>query len=138
MRDRIARALAGTPVVAAWLMGSRARGQAREGSDTDVAVLLPRSTAATNALLADLIARLEDAGVPAPDVHVLNETSLAFQAQAVMRGERVHSTDEEARVRFETWVISRYLDFEPLLELQYRIQRRRLATEGTLGPALDR
>ena len=133
MRDAIARALAGTPVLAAWLMGSRAHGTARPDSDTDVGVLLPRGTAVTPALVADLTLRLEDQGVARPDVHVLNDTALAFQAEAVMRGERVYSASEEERVLYEVWVTTRYLDFEPILQLQYRIQRRRIAAGERLG-----
>ncbi len=65
--ERIAKALHGTPVVAAYLFGSRQSGRALADSDTDIAVLLPR---------------------------------------------RAESS---------------------LLAIQYRIQRRRLAEEGTLG-----
>jgi hypothetical protein len=63
---------------------------------------------------------------------VLNESSLAFQFEA-LRGTRAFSADEGQRIDYEAWVTLRYLDFEPLLAIQYRIQRRRLAEEGTLG-----
>jgi predicted nucleotidyltransferase len=132
MLDRIARALAGTPVVSAYLFGSRQSGRALPDSDTDVAVLLPRGMQASVALLGDLTVRLAEVGVPSPEVHVLNEASLAFQFEA-LRGVRVFSTDDDQRADFEAWVTLRYLDFEPLLAIQYRIQRRRLAQEGTLG-----
>lgn len=138
MTDAIARALAMTPVVVAWLMGSRARGTARDDSDTDVGVVLPRGVCATLDLVAGLTVRLRDAGVPEPDVHVLAETPLAFQAEAVLHGERAFCADEEVRVSYETYVTTRYLDFEPLLRAQYAIQRRRLREEGTLGPARRR
>jgi predicted nucleotidyltransferase len=132
MLDRIARALNGTPVVAAYLFGSRQCGRAFSDSDTDVAVLLPRGCEASLALLGELTVRLADAGVPSPEVHVLNEASLAFQFEA-LRGTRAFSADEVQRADYEAWVTLRYLDFEPLLAIQYRIQRRRLAEEGTLG-----
>lgn len=133
MRSAVAKALSGTPVLAAWLFGSRAHGSAGPESDTDIAVLLPRGTTATAALVGELTIRLEDAGLERPDVHVLNGTALAFQAEAVMRGERIFSASEEDRVLYEVWVTTRYLDFEPVLELQYRIQRRRLAAGERLG-----
>lgn len=132
MHDSIARALAGTGVVAAYLFGSRQVGSARAESDTDVACLLPPGKRADLALLSDLTLRLARAGVPAPDVHILNETPLAFQVEA-LRGEPVYSSDDRARVAYEVWVTLTYLDFKPLLDLQYRIQRHRLAEEGTLG-----
>jgi predicted nucleotidyltransferase len=130
--DRIANALRGTPVVAAYLFGSRQSGRALADSDTDIAVLLPPGTEASLLLLGDLTLRLAETGVPSPEVHVLNEAPLALQAEA-LRGTRAFSSDEPARVTYEAWLTLRYLDFEPLLALQYRIQRRRLAEEGTLG-----
>ena len=132
MLDRIARALNGTPVVAAYLFGSRQCGRAFPDSDTDVAVLLPRGTEISVALLGELTVLLAEAGVPSPEVHVLNEASLAFQFEA-LRGTRAFSADEVQRADYEAWATLRYLDFEPLLAIQYRIQRRRLAEEGTLG-----
>ena len=132
MLDRIARALNGTPVVAAYLFGSRQCGRALPDSDTDVAVLLPRGIEASLVLLGELTVRLAEAGVPSPGVHVLNEASLALQFEA-LRGKRAFSAGEVQRADYEAWVTLRYLDFEPLLAIQYRIQRRRLAEEGTLG-----
>jgi len=85
--DRIASALRGTPVLAAYLFGSRQSGRARADSDSDIAVLLPPGTDASLALLGDLTLRLAEAGVPSPEVHVLNEAPLAFQAEA-LRGTR--------------------------------------------------
>ena len=130
--ERIAKALQGTPVVAAYLFGSRQSGRALADSDTDIAVLLACRTESSLALLGDLTLRLAEAGVPSPEVHVLNETSLAFQAEA-LRGTRAFSGNDLERANYEAWVTLRYLDFEPLLAIQYRIQRRRLAEEGTLG-----
>jgi predicted nucleotidyltransferase len=124
--------LAGTPVVAAYLFGSRQCGRALPDSDTDVAVLLPRGSEVSVALLGELTVRLAETGVPCPEVHVLNEAPLAFQFEA-LRGVRAFSVDEARRSDYEAWVTLRYLDFEPLLAMQYRIQRRRLAQEGTLG-----
>ncbi len=132
VRELIAQALLGSPVVAAYLFGSRPRGLARPDSDTDIACLLPRGMSADLHLVGDLSVRLERAGIVSPDVHILNEAPLAFQIEA-LRGERVFSTDETVRGEYEAWLTLRYLDFEPLLTLQYRIQRRRLAQKGTLG-----
>jgi hypothetical protein len=130
--DSIAQAFAGTPVIAAYLFGSRPEGRARADSDTDIAVLLPRGMAADLRLIGDLTVRLANAGVQYPDVHILGETPLAFQFEA-LNGERIFSADKETVADYEVWVVTRYLDFEPLLTLQYRIARRRLAEEGTLG-----
>lgn len=132
VRQVIATALSGTPVLAAWLFGSRRSGRERPDSDTDVACLLPRGIQADLALVTDLTLRLARAGVPSPEIHVLNEAPLAFQYEA-LRGDRVYAGDDCARAEYEAWVTLRYLDFEPLLRLQYRIQRRRLAEQGTLG-----
>jgi len=133
MREAVTRALTGTPVVAAYLLGSRAAGTAGAESDTDIACLLPRGVEGSLGLLAELTTRLADAGVPAPDVHVLNETPLAFQAEAVLRGQRLYSSDDEARVGYEVYVLTHYLDFEPILTLQYRLQRQRLARGESLA-----
>jgi|GEM_PF-1895784 len=130
--DRIAQAFRDTPVVAAYLFGSRQSGRAGADSDTDIAVLLPQGMQCSLNMLGDLTVRLAEAGVPSPEVHVLGEMSLALQAEA-LRGTRAFSADEDQRAAYEAWVTLRYLDFEPLLALQYRIQRRRLAQKGALG-----
>ena len=123
--------------LAAYLFGSRQCGRALPDSDTDVAVLLPRGSEVSVALLGELTVRLAETGVPWPEVHVLNEAPLAFQFEA-LRGVRAFSVDEAQRSDYEAWVTLRYLDFEPLLAMQYRIQRRRLAQEEAFGSLAPR
>jgi len=61
---------------------------------------------ASLALLGELTVRLAEAGVPSPEVHVLNEASLAFQFEA-LRGSRAFSADEVQRADYEAWVTLR-------------------------------
>jgi hypothetical protein len=58
---------------------------------------------------------------------------LRFMKTGKYGGTRAFSADEGQRADYEAWVTLRYLNFEPLLAIQYRIQRRRLAVKGTLG-----
>jgi uncharacterized protein len=68
--------------VAVYLFGSRARGDARAGSDIDIG-LLPRG-ALERGCLADLRERLEDLPIPyRVDVVDLTETSEVFRRRAL-------------------------------------------------------
>lgn len=124
-----------TPILAVWLFGSRAEGRERAGSDTDLAFLLPPDCSWSHRQLAALVLELEAKGVPAPDLHALNGTALAFQAEAVLRGRRIFCRDPAACAGYEAHLTTRFLDFEPILRLQYGIQRRRIQTGEGLGPA---
>ncbi|MFA5861093.1 MAG: nucleotidyltransferase domain-containing protein [Candidatus Thermoplasmatota archaeon] len=118
-----ARALgARDDVVFAYLFGSLAAARPQgPRSDVDVAVWLrPRAPAEAmldlHRILAEALRRSDI------DVVVLNDAPLSLAAQAI-RGDLMLDRDEEARVAFESGIMSRYRDRLPY-------HRRHLALEG--------
>ncbi len=106
-------------VLAVYLFGSRARGEALEGSDLDLAVLLAEPFGVMELLA--LEDRLERAlGVPT-DLIDLGKAS-AFLALDVIRGERIYCTDSTRCDEFDLYVLRRAGDLEP-----FERERRRLA-----------
>lgn len=108
-------------IAAAWLFGSAARGELREGSDVDVGLLLvdPRSTAADEyAMLGDLAARLEAVTAPRPvDIVLLEHQGPVFAHQALIDGRRIVEHDRTRRIEFEAATVMRGIDFRPTWEL---------------------
>jgi predicted nucleotidyltransferase len=115
----LARFAASDPrIVALYLFGSRARGEATERSDVDVGILFRQEVA-----LRDLIL-LEDAlerrlGLPV-DLVDAGRVS-AFLALDVIRGERVYCSDPDRCDEFELYVMRRAGDLAP-----FERERRRL------------
>ena len=120
--ETLGRALSGRPerIAAAWLFGSRARGDHRPSSDVDVAVLL---SADPEPGLAGLPVELEDAlqdDVPLPvQVVVLNRASPDFVHRVLRDGVLLLDRDPSRRVAFEVRRRSEYFDLLPYLD-QYR------------------
>ena len=56
-------------------------------------------------------------------MRILNERPYRFLHQVIREGEVIISQDEKERIRFETYVIDRYIDFKPSYE-QYDEKRR--------------
>ena len=114
-------------VVAAYLFGSWARGEARTDSDVDVAVFIrPEDVEKTREwppLDIVLEGKLYDAtGLPV-EVRVLNGAPLAFVGRVFEEGILFYSSDEELRIELEVPLRSQYLDFKPRLE---KLRRERL------------
>lgn len=111
--ERFAQVFADTPVVFAYLVGSRATGSAREDSDVDVAVLLDDSVSTSRYLdvRLDLSGRLEPVLGSQVDVVVLNAARLAVAGRMVQQRRVLYSRDEPARVRFEARMMTAFLDF---------------------------
>jgi predicted nucleotidyltransferase len=109
-------------VVAAYLFGSFARGDARADSDVDVAVLLaagePADTAGYDALFA-LQDDLEERLRRRVDLVAMNGAPLDLLHRVLRDGVRLVDNDPERRAEFELQVRTQYLDFLPLL-LRYR------------------
>jgi predicted nucleotidyltransferase len=105
-------------IVALYLFGSRARGEATERSDVDVGILFRQEIALRDILL------LEDAleqhlGLPVDVVDAARAS--AFLALDVIRGERIYCSDPDRCDEFELYVMRRAGDLAP-----FERERRRL------------
>jgi predicted nucleotidyltransferase len=107
--------LADEPVVAAYLYGSRARGEARPDSDVDVAVLVRPEVPPEDYLTVSLrlARRLEAALRERVDaVVVLNDAPLRLQYRVLRDGILLHVTEDDARLRYEAATYPMAMDFE--------------------------
>lgn len=111
-------------IVAAYVFGSVARGEARPGSDVDVAVLLvedpPRTLEGTRG---DLAEGLERAVGRLVDLVVLNRAPADLVHRVLRDGRLVLEADRAARVRFEVLRRGEYFDLQPILD-EYRRPRK--------------
>lgn len=112
-------------VQVAYLFGSRARGEGREGSDVDVAVL---GAAEPLSLASDL----EAAAGARVDLVQLRSAPVELAARVVQEGVRLLVRDEAARVDHHAEVLDRYFDTEPMREILARGQAIRIK-EGRFG-----
>ena len=126
LKEKIKEVLKGhKEVLVAYLYGSIVKGYEGKGSDIDVGLLLKEDFKA-EALYPTRVAGeiKEKCGLDREvDVRILNKRSYRFLHQVITKGEVILSTDERERVRFETSVIDRYIDFKPFYE-QYDEKRR--------------
>ncbi len=128
LREASPAAFAGVPVVFAYLFGSEARGEARPGSDVDVAVFLNPAPGDRMSLALDLAGRLEMAsGVPNIEVVVLNDAPIALGGRAIRERRVIFSADEAARVEYESRTLREFFDFQIHAEALDRELLRRTA-----------
>lgn len=108
----------------AYLFGSVARGEAKAGSDIDLAVLYRETPPATlDGLGLDLADALAAATGRAVDVVVLNRASPDLVHRVLRDGILVVENDRRARVRFEVRLRNEYFDLLPYLR-EYRRRDR--------------
>ena len=105
-------------IVAVYLFGSQADGSATPESDVDLGVLFsPRVGIMDRVRLEARFAEALDKEVDLVDVGACN----AFLAFAVISGERLYCTDEDAGDEFDLYVMRRAGDLEP-----FERERRRM------------
>jgi len=117
-------------VVLAYLYGSYATGQTWAESDLDIGVLFdaqvtPRQQFRLALRYGVEVRRLIQDGVEA-DVRELGSAPVEFLMQVIRPGRCLYARTERERVRFETAVIRRYLDFKPVLDEYYHHLRQRI------------
>ena len=121
--ERLRRAFQGRErgVAAVYLFGSVARGEARPGSDLDVAVLLePAPERGTfDSLGLDLRAELESELGQEIDFVMLNHAPPDLSHRVLRDSVLVIEPDPSARVRFEVRARNEYWDLKPYLD-EYR------------------
>ena len=122
LRERLEREP--EPLIAAYLFGSRGRGEAREGSDVDLALLYrtppePRLDAPPRRL-ADELER--DLGLPV-DLVVLPVAAPDLVHRVLRDGIVLLDRDRAARIDFEVRARNQYFDMRPILDLYRRRAR---------------
>ena len=124
MRVVLERTIAQHPgLVAAYLFGSHARGEARAGSDVDVALWLERAPATLMEYPFDLAADLERELEKTVDVIVLNGAPSDVVHRVLRDGILLVEKDRSARVRLEVAARSDYFDMLPIRNEYRRIGR---------------
>jgi predicted nucleotidyltransferase len=104
-------------VAYALLFGSNARGDARSGSDVDVAIGLVPGTRLSAQDIGDLVSRLESATGRTVDLVILDEAPPAIAYRVFRDGVEVVVRDRAALVDRKARAILEYLDFRPIEEL---------------------
>jgi len=119
----------------AYLFGSRAKGIVGPLSDLDIAVLLDGRLNKQERF--DLKLKLIN-GISSIlktdklDVVVMNEATLLLNYNIIKEGKVIDSKDEAERVRFETHILSRYLDRRYYDERHVKMGIKRVAEKGVL------
>ena len=135
LERKLAEYAAKRGVLALYLFGSAAWDRRTRLSDIDIAVLLPDSVPKGEyfdrrlEMTVELMGLLHEDNI---DLVILNEAPPLLKHRVVTGGRVVFCRDEQARNRFEARAILEYLDFKPVLDLQYRCLKRRLE-EGRFG-----
>ena len=127
--DDLSALLAASPaeVVAAYVFGSVARGEADARSDIDVAVLLAGPVpSCLDGLPYSLERRLELALRRTVQVVVLNTAPPELVARVLRDGSVLLDRDRPLRIRFEVRARNLYFDLQPFLRRYRGIEERRL------------
>ena len=127
-RERATRAtgrLAGDPRVRlVFLFGSVASGDRAAVGDVDLGILTRPDL--TLRQLLNLRAEVAAAAGSGVDLVSLNQASVALAWEVVRRGECLYAADPSEELEYVTRAWSRYWDFKPFLDAQWRLTGRRL------------
>jgi len=117
-------------VVAAYLFGSHARGEADARSDVDIALLLRPDLPDLAHLTLTLDWEVCDVlGTDEVDVIILNTAPLEARFEILRTGRLIHSNDEAFRTEWEVRTMSAWWDFRKVLDLYDRYAFRRMHEE---------
>lgn len=117
VRAAVAAVLPEEGVELAYLFGSRARGDARPGSDVDVAVLLDAGRERLDpAVMLErhlhLAAQLHDAGAGEVDLVLLDDAPLPLRGRVAREGRPLYVRDQGVRAHWESRTSREFFDFE--------------------------
>ena len=132
LRRAVETAVAGEErVIAAYLFGSAAHGTAGPLSDVDVAVLTTGPPADDDSIVDRIADRLERTlRVRRVDVVALTRAAVPLRYRVIRDGMLIVSRDAACLERFIVESTLQYLDFAPLREHAFRIQRAAILAHG--------
>lgn len=109
-------------VVAVYLYGSRARGEAKKTSDIDLGVILKEKADSSLLTIPQVVFAQELSQLLKKEVEVqdLDSCRLDFVHRVLSEGQLIFSSDEAARIKFETDVFKKYFDLKPFFDEYYR------------------
>jgi predicted nucleotidyltransferase len=124
-------------VLALFLFGSQARGQAGPLSDVDLAVLLSEQVNPVDHfdVRLELMAEVSSSGVVKDDhfdLVIMNEATPALALNIYYEGTKLFVKDEQAVLAFLERSLDLYLDFEPYAKAYDRRLRERIR-KGSFG-----
>lgn len=120
-------------IVAVYLYGSYARGEAKETSDIDMGVVLKEKPSSRAFEIPQVKFSQDLAKILGEEVEVQDITNcdLEFAHRVLSEGKLLYSGDEKRRIEFETTIVGAYFDMKPLFEEYYR-QLLKIAKKGEL------
>jgi len=107
----------------AYLFGSVARGEARRGSDLDLAVLFTRMPSPER--IAEIVVAAERVAGRSVDLVVLNSAPPLLAHEVVSNGRLLVCRDDDERAAFEALATIRYLDTGHLRRIQHEYLHER-------------
>ncbi|MCY4451484.1 MAG: nucleotidyltransferase domain-containing protein [Immundisolibacterales bacterium] len=116
---------AGPDLIAAWLFGSFARGEARARSDVDVAVLHRSTPDATfDTLPLRLEGEIERVLRRTTQVVAMNRAPADLRVRVLRDGVLLADRDPPLRIRFEVQTRNEWFDLQPILREYRRLPMR--------------
>lgn len=111
-------------IQAVYLFGSRAAGNARPGSDLDLAIV-PRDSGVRKLRL-DILTNLARHGFCDVDLIFLDTDDITLKYEAVRQNNVIYQAADFDRGELYSKIIRQYLDFLPYLKVQREAYKRRL------------
>lgn len=116
-------------ILFAYLYGSYAKDKQNKESDIDIAIYLDNKTTKIDPLYASRLAlkieKAQDKKISV-DIRILNRSKIRFKHQVLKHGKLIHSKNEKARIIFEAYSNSCYMDFKPFLDSYNKARTERL------------
>jgi len=121
-------------VAAVYLYGSQARGDEKQGSDFDLAVLFSKKKKPTNSDMPQVtfIQELTKHLQRKVDVQDLKNCRVDFAHRVISEGRLLISNNEGERMEFEENILQRYFDLKPMFEEYYK-SLSDIAKKGEIG-----